>query len=176
MIIGCDLISSIGIEIHGADTTIRWDDAAIPWRDIYSTSNDVFALFQYNSPFNSETNRIMRILDAKYKKADLKTIAESSTYIDPQERNKIYTLLKKYEYLFGGNLGTWHGKTYGIKLKPDVEPYHGKPFPVPCIHKLTFKQELDHLRILISKESQLLTMGSANIYYTKERQHVTFYI
>ena len=50
--------------------------------------------------------------------------------------------------LFDGNLGTWHGKPYDIKLKPDAEPYHGKPFPVPRIHELTFKQELDRLKAL----------------------------
>ena len=80
-----------------------------------------------------------RILDAKYSKANIKSIAESSTHIDYQERNQLYTLLKKYESLFDGNLGTWHGKPYDIKLKPDAEPYHGKPFPVPRIHELTFK-------------------------------------
>ena len=83
------------------------------------------------------------ILDAKYSKANIKTIAESSTHLDSQERNELYTLLKKYECLFDGNLGNWHGKPYGIKLKPYAEPYHGKPFPVPCIHELMFKQELD---------------------------------
>ena len=35
-----------------------------------------------------------------------------------------------------------------MKLKPDAEPYHGKPFPVPRIHELTFKQELDRLEYL----------------------------
>ena len=53
MIIGCDLINSLGIDIHGADITIHWDDADIPWCDIDSTTNDVFALSQYNAPFNS---------------------------------------------------------------------------------------------------------------------------
>ena len=80
---------------------------------------------------------------------DIKTIAESSTHLEPQERNELYTLLKKYERLFDCNLGTWHGKPYDIKLKPDTEPYHGKPFPVPCIHDLTFKQELDRLEYLV---------------------------
>ena len=64
MIIGCDLITSIGIDIHGTDMTIHWDNAFIPWRDIYSTTNDVFALSQYSAPFNSETNRMKRILNA----------------------------------------------------------------------------------------------------------------
>ena len=73
----------------------------------------------------------------------LKTIAESSTRLDLQERNELYTLLKRYECLFHGNLCTCHGKPYGIKLKPDAEPCHGKPFPLPHIYELTFKQEFD---------------------------------
>ena len=34
MIIGCDLIRSLGIDIHGAAMAIHWDDVAIPWRNI----------------------------------------------------------------------------------------------------------------------------------------------
>ena len=49
---------------------------------------------------------------------------------------------------FLGDLGTWHGKPYDIKLKPDTEPYHGKHFPVPRINELTFKQELDRIEAL----------------------------
>ena len=56
--------------------------------------------------------------------------------------------MKKYECLFDSNLDTWHDKPYDIKLKLDAEPYHGKPFPVPRIHELTFKQELDRLEAL----------------------------
>ena len=62
MIIGCDLIRSLGIDIHGTDMTIHWEDAAIPWRDIDSTTNNVFALYQYNAPFNSETKIMKRIV------------------------------------------------------------------------------------------------------------------
>ena len=70
----------------------------------------------------------------------LKSIAESSTHLDLQEINELYTLLKYYESLFDGNLGTWNGKLYDITLKPDAELYNGKPFPVPHIHELMFKQ------------------------------------
>ena len=86
MIIGRDLIRYLGIDIHGADMTINWDDAAISWRIIDFTINNVFALLQYNATLNYETKRMKRILDAKYSKADIKTIAESSTHIDPQEK------------------------------------------------------------------------------------------
>ena len=44
MIIGRDLIRYLGIDIHGADMTIHWDDAAMPWRNIYSTINNVFEI------------------------------------------------------------------------------------------------------------------------------------
>ena len=72
MIIDRDLIRLLGIEIHGADMTIHWYDAAIPWRDIDSTTNDVFELSQYNALFNYKTKRIERIIDDKYKKPTLK--------------------------------------------------------------------------------------------------------
>ena len=71
MIIGRDLIWYLSIDIHGVDMTIHWDDAAIPWRNIDSTAKYVFALSQHNAPFNAETKRMKRILDAKYSKADI---------------------------------------------------------------------------------------------------------
>ena len=89
MIIVRDLIRSLGIDIHGTDMTIHWDDSAIPCRDVDSTTDDEFVLSQYNAPFNSETNIMKRILGVKYKKSDLKAIAESSTYLDHNERNEL---------------------------------------------------------------------------------------
>ena len=75
MTIGRDLISSLGIDIHGADMTTHWDDVAIPWRGIDSATSDVFVLSQYNAPLNSETKIMKRILNAKYTKSNIKTIA-----------------------------------------------------------------------------------------------------
>ena len=101
MIIGRELIRFLGFDSHGTEMTIHWDDAAILWRDMDSTTNDVFALSQQNVPLNSERKRMKHILDAKYYQAYIKTIAESSTHLD-QERNKLYTLLNNYECLFHG--------------------------------------------------------------------------
>ena len=72
MIIGRDLIRSLGIDIYGGDMTIHCDDAAIPWRDKNSTAKDVFALSQHNAPSKSETKTMKHILDDKYSKADIK--------------------------------------------------------------------------------------------------------
>ena len=97
MIIGRDLIRSLGIDIHGGDMTIHWDDAAIPWREIDSTAKYVFALSQHNAPFNAETKRMKCILDAKCSKSNIKTISEISTHFDIQERNELCTLLNNYK-------------------------------------------------------------------------------
>ena len=66
MIIGHDLISSLDIDIHGTETTSNWNYDAIPWRAIDSTRSNAFPLSHYNAPFNSETKKMKRILDAKY--------------------------------------------------------------------------------------------------------------
>ena len=111
----------------------------------------------------------------KYTKSDLKTIAESSTHLDPQEINVLYTLLNKYESLFDSNLGTWHGKPCDIKLKPDAELYHGKTFPVPRIHELTFKQELGHFEALkVLKKVNRSQWGAPKFLLTKKDNTVYF--
>ena len=108
----------------------------------------------------------------KILKADIKTIAESSTQLDHQERNELYTLLKKYKCLFDGNLGTCNGKPHDIKLKPDAEPYHGKPFTVPRIHELTFKQELNRLEYLkVIKKVNRSRWGSPTFLIPRKDDH-----
>ena len=77
--------------------------------------------------------------------------------------------------MFDGNLGTWHGKPYDIKLKPDAELYPGKPFPVPRIHELTFKQELDLLKYLkVIKKVNLSQWGAPTFLIPKKDSTVRF--
>jgi hypothetical protein len=89
--------------------------------------------------------RMTDILDAKYKKANLDKIAANANHLTNSEQESLLKLLKKYEDLFDGTLGTFTGTPYDIKLKNSVEPHHAQPFPVLKIHKLTLKSELDRL-------------------------------
>jgi hypothetical protein len=41
MIIGRDLITSLGRKAKRSDLSIQWDDAAIPWQDMDSAVADV---------------------------------------------------------------------------------------------------------------------------------------
>ena len=77
--------------------------------------------------------------------------------------------------MFDGNLGTWHGKPYDIKLKPDAEPYHGKYFPVPRIHEITLKQELDRLEYLkVIKKVNRYQWGAPTFLIPKKDGTVRF--
>jgi hypothetical protein len=141
MIIGRDLMVKLGLDAKGSDLSIEWDDAAIPWRDMESTVDDHYLVDNANQP----DNRTKRILDASYKPADLKAIVASATHLSDDERKSLYALLLQYEDLFDGKLGAWNCAPCSIKLKPGSEPYHARPFPVPRIHELTLKKELDRL-------------------------------
>ena len=77
--------------------------------------------------------------------------------------------------MFDGNLGTWHGKPYGMKLKPDADPYHGKPYHVPRIHEITFEQELDQLGDLkVIRKVNRSKWGAPTFLITKKNS--TFYL
>jgi hypothetical protein len=39
----------------------------------------------------------------------------------------------------------WKLPPVSIELKEDAKPYHGRPYPIPKIHKATLMKEIDHL-------------------------------
>ena len=54
-------------------------------------------------------------------------------------------LLQKYEKKFNGTLRKYKGSNYTIESKEDVKSNHIKPFPIPKIHELILKKEVDRL-------------------------------
>ncbi len=84
------------------------------------------------------TKRVTRILDAKYQKADLKSIVRDNwIHLSANQQKKLLQLLKKYESLFDGTLGDWKTKPVSFQSREGVSPYHGQAFPVSKIHKDT---------------------------------------
>ena len=177
MIIGRDLITKLGLDVRGSDLSISWDEGAIPWRDMDTTeAADAFlTVDQSPQPFKREVNRMTGILEAKYKKADLKKIASDATHLTNGEQKALYNLLDKYENLFDGTLGTWNGTPYDIKLKKDAEPSHARPFPVPKIHELTMKSELDRLiKLGVLKKVNRSEWGAPTFIIPKKDNTVRF--
>jgi hypothetical protein len=66
-------------------------------------------------------------------------------HLTKDEQEKLKTLLKRYEHLFDGSLGTWVGEDYDIELRSDATPYHARAFPVPRVHEHTLRQEVERL-------------------------------
>jgi hypothetical protein len=87
------------------------------------------------------TPRVVHILDAKYEKTDLQSVVSTNcTHQSLQDRNKLLELLIEYEELFDGTLGDWKTKPVSFGLKEDAKAYHGRPFPVPRVHKKIIKE------------------------------------
>jgi hypothetical protein len=101
--------------------------------------------FKLNSNYAQEpestqntTKHVVEILDAKYDKADLPSLSAL-------HQSLLLALLFKYEELFDGTLGDWKLPPVSIELKEGVKPYHGRPYPIPKIHKATLMKEIDQL-------------------------------
>jgi hypothetical protein len=92
------------------------------------------------------TKHVTRILDAKYKKADLQSIVrDNCKHLSTNQQKRLLQLLKKYELFFDGTLGDWKTKPVSFQLKERVSPYHGQAFPVPKINKDTIMKEVERL-------------------------------
>ena len=107
-------------------------------------SDDVFAheeLWESEAVLES-TERARRILDAHYEKADLKKVTADAEHLNDKQQTKLLALLRKYEFLFDGTLGTWNTAPVDIKLKDDAKPHHARPYPVPKVHEEVFKKEV----------------------------------
>jgi hypothetical protein len=80
----------------------------------------------------SDTKRVIAILDAKYDKADLPVIVrDNCSHLQPSQshREKLLSLLLKYETLFDGTLCDWNRPPISIQLKEGAKPFHGRPYP-----------------------------------------------
>ena len=67
----------------------------------------------------------MKVLDAKYEKADLPAIIRESC--SHPDRETLLSVLLKFESLFDGTLGDWKLPPVYSELKEGMKPYNGRP-------------------------------------------------
>jgi hypothetical protein len=136
------------------DKMITVDEVQLPMQNInYLQGSSTLRALKLNHSLAMEphstqdvTKRVTRILDAKYKKADLQLIVrDNCKHLSADQQKKLLQLLKKYELLFDSTLGDWKTKPVSFQLKEGVSPYHGRAFPVPKIHKDTIIKEVERL-------------------------------
>jgi hypothetical protein len=87
----------------------------------------------------------MKILDAKYEKADLDAYFKLDDHFDSKQKISLKSLLSKYEHLFDGLLGAWKTDPVDLRQKSGEMPFQLSPFPAPKIHKETLKKEINRL-------------------------------
>ena len=152
MIIGRDLLQALKMIIDFEYQGIRWDDVSIPMNRtklVKGKKKELHAIFQLATEpktVQQATERVLRILDASYEKANLvEVVNKHCCHLSKDRRGKILNLLRQFEDLFDGTLGEFHTNPVHLDLKEGAVPKHHKPFPVAKIHEVTLKKELERL-------------------------------
>ena len=123
MIIGQDILTDLGIDIHFSTQTCTWEHSTIPMRESQSTIHQSYVVAE-SGPLKQATNRLKRILDAKYEPMKISQVVQKSTHLSKTQGKKLCQLLTKYQAMFDGSLGHWKSKQVHRELKKDAQPYH----------------------------------------------------
>ena len=122
MIIGLDLLNKLGIVLDFDRKILEWNSTEVEMEVRTDISTEEVEVLEedFNEPHSTRTirKRAVRILDAKYEKADLKKTAEVEG-LDVEKRNLLYKLLLSYESLFDGTLGSFKTKPVSIEVKKE---------------------------------------------------------
>jgi hypothetical protein len=145
----------LGVKLDFQERTITIDEFLLPMRNIASLQlkpritralreNTCFA--QEPISTRSKTKRVVEILDAKYEKADLPAIIrENCSSLTASDREKLLSVLLRFELLFDGTLGDWNLPPVSFELKEGMKPYHGRPYPIPHKHKAILMKDIKRL-------------------------------
>ena len=153
LIIGTKSMKELDIILNFNKQEITIDEIALPMRDITNLplpkrqGLDFKNLASSMEPSSTEqaTQRVVHILDANYKKADLPEVVKTCTHLSQHEQNELLEVLLEFEDLFDGTLGDWKTKPVSFELKRDAKPYHSRAFPIPHKHRETIMKEVKRL-------------------------------
>ncbi len=83
-------------------------------------------------------DQVVHILDANYEKTDLQAVfITNCTNLSPSQQEKLLEVLIEFEDLIDGTLCDWKTEHVSFELKEGARPNHGRPYPVPKVHKET---------------------------------------
>ncbi len=115
----------------------------------------------------------MEILDAKYDKADLPSIVKNNcVHLSTSHCNSLLAMLPKFEELFDCTLGDWKLPPVSFELKEGAKPYHGRPYPIPKIHKATLMKEIDRLILIEVSKWQPSSKWALPSFIIPKKNHI----
>jgi hypothetical protein len=180
LIIGEQTMYNLGVKLDFQEKTITIDEILLPMRNIVNLQlkpritralreNTCFA--QELISTRSATKRMVKILCAKYEKADLPAIIrENCSHLTASNREKLLSVLLKFKPLFNGTLGDWKLPPLSFELKEDMKPYHCRPYPIPHKHKAILMKDIKWLCNIGVLEWQ------PSCYHTQKGKHSAYYI
>ena len=138
-IIGKQTMHDLGVVLDFQEKTIEIDKILLPMRNIANLQlqpsitralRQNTCVVQEPISTRSATKRMVEILDAKYEKADLLAIVRENycPHLKASDREKLLSMLLKFELLFDGTLGDWNLPPLSFELKEGMKPYHGRPY------------------------------------------------
>ena len=150
MIIGMDLMTSIGIYVNTESKTVCWEGASIPLKERGTLQNSNITQMIYHLSMESKQiaaaeRRRKRILDADYSKIDTNDHVDALTHLSGEQKEQLKRTLLKHAKLFSGGLGTLNVRPVHLELVDGAVPHHAKAFPVPQSLEATTKKEMARL-------------------------------
>ena len=131
LILGTQTMDELGIILDFKNKMITIDEIVLPMTAINQMPASKDKVLKLNNslaepkePKSTEeaTQRVVRILDANYKKADLQAVVDSCSHLNTDERKMLLKLLTDFEPLFDGTLGAWKTTPVSFELKEGARP------------------------------------------------------
>ena len=144
MLLGRDFLRTTGIDLKFSSGTMTWNDTEIDMKPTTCTKDTHFHV-EEELFVTENADRISKMLDAKYKPADLNEITAGLQHLNDNQRSQLKELLNKRSSLLDGTLGLWKGTPYKIELRDGVKPFHAQPYLIPQAYEQTFKKEVERL-------------------------------
>jgi hypothetical protein len=155
LIIGKQAMHNLGVKLDFQEKTITINEILLPTRNIVNLQLKprITRALRENTCFAQEpistriaTKCMVKILDAKYEKADLPAIVrENCSHLTAYDREKLLSVLLKFKLLFDGTLGDLKLPSVSFELNEGMKPYHGRPYPIPHKHKAVLMKEIKWL-------------------------------
>ena len=118
------------------DVTIHIKPPMCTRKDAFHVEEQLFV--------SDETDRIDKILDAKYKPANLNELMDNLPQLKYNQKEQLHMLINKQHGRFDGMLSTWKGSLYKIELQDDTKPHYARLYGIPHAYNQIFKQKLNN--------------------------------
>jgi hypothetical protein len=155
LIIGKQTMHDLGVKLDFQERIITIDKSLLPMRNIANLQlkpgitralRENICFVQVPISTCSKTKCVVEILNATYEKADFPAIIRKNcSHLKASGREKLLSVLLRFELLFDGTLGDRKLPPVSFELKEGMKPYHGRPYPILHKHKAVLMKEIKWL-------------------------------